>query len=109
MLKFDGSSIKTTARAKVVIQSLIGIKTTLAFNLDFDCNNNQAEYKALIIGLEILLDLKAKKILVLKDSQLVLKQLTREYMCTSFTLVPYYNTALQLLVDFQEVELKNVP
>ena len=50
-----------------------GVKTTLSFNLSFVCTNNQAEYEALVIGLEILLELGAKDVRVIRDSQLVLR------------------------------------
>ena len=54
ILKFDGSSTKNFVGAGIVIISPKGIKTTLSFNLAFKCTNNQAEYEALVIGLEIL-------------------------------------------------------
>ena len=73
IIKFDGSSIEKSAGAGVVITSPEGTKIALSFNLDFKCTNNQAEYEALIIGLQILQDLGAKEILVIGDSQLVLK------------------------------------
>ena len=60
ILKFDGSSIKILAGAGVVIISQMGVKTTLSFNLAFECTNNQTEYEALVISLEILLELGAK-------------------------------------------------
>ena len=43
----------------IVIISPKGIKTILSFNLAFKCTNNQAEYEALVIGLEILMELGA--------------------------------------------------
>ena len=57
----------------IVITSPRGVKTTLSFNLTFECTNNQAEYEALVIGLEIVLDLEAKDVRVIRDSQLVLR------------------------------------
>ena len=62
-----------------MIISLREVKTTLSFNLVFECTNNQAEYEALVIGLEILLELRAKDVRVIGDSQLVLLLLTGEY------------------------------
>ena len=53
-----------------------GIKTTLSFNLATICTNNQAKYEALVIGLLILLELRVKDVCVIRDSQLVLQQLT---------------------------------
>ena len=58
-LKFDGSSTKKSARVGIVIISSKGINTTLSFNLAFKCTNNQAKYEALVIGLEILMELGA--------------------------------------------------
>ncbi|XP_021802293.1 uncharacterized protein LOC110746388 [Prunus avium] len=58
---------------------------------------DHAEYEALIIGLEILKEMKATRVLVYGDSQLVINQLTGEYQCTSENLTTYcvmaHNTA----------------
>ena len=59
VLKFDGSSTENSVGAGIVIISPKGIKTTLSFNLVFKCINNQVEYEALLISLEILLELGA--------------------------------------------------
>ena len=76
ILKFDGSSTENLASTGIVIISPRGVKTTLSFNLAFECTNNQVEYEALVNGLEILLDIRAKDVRVIGDSQLVLRQLT---------------------------------
>ena len=70
--KFDDSSTENSAGAGIVIISPTGVKTILSFNLAFECTNNQAEYEALMIGLEILLDLRVKHVRVIGYSQLVL-------------------------------------
>ena len=59
VLKFEDSSTENSAIVGIVIISPKGIKTTLSFNLAFKCTNNQVEYEALVIGLEILLELGA--------------------------------------------------
>ena len=71
--KFSYSSTKNSAGAGIVIISPRGVKTTLSFNLAFECTNNQVEYDALVIGLEILLKLGEKDVRVIEDSQLVLR------------------------------------
>ena len=40
ILKFDGSSIENSTGAGMVIISLRGVKTTLSFNMAFECINN---------------------------------------------------------------------
>ena len=59
ILKFDGSSTEKSTGAGIVIISPKGINTTLSFNLAFKCTNNQAEYEALVVGFEILMELQA--------------------------------------------------
>ena len=59
ILKFNGSSMENSSGAGIVIISPKVIKTTLSFNLAFKYTNNQAKYEALVIGLEILLELGA--------------------------------------------------
>ena len=93
----------------ILISSPKGIKSTLSFNLAFKCTNNQDEYEALVIGLEILLELGAQEVHIIRDSQLVLRQLTWEYKCNNLLLVLYYTASTQLLDSFHSVDFKYVP
>ena len=72
VLKFGGFGMENYVGVGIVIISPKGIKTTLSFNLAFKCTNNQAEYEALVIGLEILLELGEQEVHIIGDSQLVL-------------------------------------
>ena len=68
VLKFDGFSMEKFAGAGIVIISPKGIKTTLSFNLAFKCTNNQVEYEALVISLNILLEFGAQEVHIIGDS-----------------------------------------
>ena len=109
ILKFAGSSIHNSIGAGMVIISPRGVKTKLSFNMAFKCTNNQVEYEALVIGLEILLELGAKDVRVIGDSQLVLRQLIREYRCNILLLAPYFSATIQLLDSFYNVKFIHVP
>ncbi|CAL9029587.1 unnamed protein product, partial [Prunus brigantina] len=106
---FDGSSTEARSGAGVVIKSPQGQRWQFAFQLDFRCTNNQAEYEALIIGLEILGEMKATRVLVYGDSQLVINQLTWDYQCTSENLTLYYVTALNAADQFSRISFIHVP
>ncbi|CAL2255640.1 unnamed protein product [Prunus armeniaca] len=106
---FDGSSTETRSGAGVVIESPQGQRWQFAFQLDFKCTNNQAEYEALIIGLEILKEMKATRVLVYGDSQLVINQLTGEYQYTRENLTLYYVTALNTAGEFSRISFVYVP
>lgn len=108
-LKLDGSSTEESAGAGIVIISPTGTKTILSLRLDFKCTNNQAEYEALVIGLEILQELGAKDVLIIGDSQLVIRQLSGEYKCTSFLLAPYYTATMQMIDEFDHLSFCHVP
>ncbi|KAL6139004.1 hypothetical protein ACLB2K_064282 [Fragaria x ananassa] len=60
-LYFDGSRTKFAASAGIAIENPVGDRFSYSFQLDFKCTNNQAEYEAPIIGLEILLDLGVRE------------------------------------------------
>ncbi|XP_050238260.1 uncharacterized protein LOC126687746 [Mercurialis annua] len=78
-LWFDGSRTYRGAEAGIVIVSPSGARFTMSCSLNFKCTNNQAEYEALILGLEILMELGAISIQVWGDSMLVIKQVAGEY------------------------------
>ncbi|XP_050222165.1 uncharacterized protein LOC126672259 [Mercurialis annua] len=103
------SSTERSTGAGIIIRSPTGAKTALSFKLDFKCTNNQAEYEALVIDLEILQSLRAKNVIVMGDSQLVLKQLSGEYKYNSLSLARYYTASIQLLGCFDEVSFVHVP
>ncbi|CAN6688307.1 unnamed protein product [Malus baccata var. baccata] len=64
---FDGSSTSSSVGVGIVIQSPHNDRWYFSLKLDFDCTNNQAEYEALVIGLGLLLDLRATRALVLDE------------------------------------------
>ncbi|CAN6567999.1 unnamed protein product [Malus baccata var. baccata] len=72
--------------------------------------NNRAEYEALIIGLEILMDLGAVEVEVFSNSELVINQLNGDFKCRHITMAGYYLAAKQLLSywDF-EISVNHVP
>ena len=75
-MSFDGSCSKNSAGAGVWIHNT---NQGHAYRLDFSCTNNIAEYEALLLGLHILKDLKAKKISVQGDSELIIRKIKGEY------------------------------
>ncbi|KAM1084622.1 hypothetical protein ACFX19_023303 [Malus domestica] len=103
--------LKKASGARIVIINPQGVHHYYSFLLDYQGNtNNQAEYEALIIGLEILIELGAMEVEVFGDSKLVVNLLNGEYKCRHITMAGYYLAAMQLLSywDF-EVSVNHVP
>lgn len=70
--------------------------------------NNQAEYTALIRGLEVALKLNPSKINCYLDSELVVKQLNKEYKVKNPEIKELYNKVLDLVI-FQQVSFSHIP
>ncbi|XP_070668934.1 uncharacterized protein [Malus domestica] len=110
-LYFDGSCTQNTAGAGIVIMDPKGSHHCYSFLLDYqEITNNQAEYEALIIGLEILMELGATEVEVFGDSELVINQLNGEYKCRHITMAGYYLATKQLLRYWgDEISVSHIP
>ena len=64
----DGSSTSKRAGAGIVLQSPEGLVIEQALTLGFKASNNEAEYEALIAGLNSAKILEARSIVVFSDS-----------------------------------------
>jgi len=71
--------------------------------------NNQAEYQALIKGLELLKEVHADAIEIFGDSMLVINQMAGSYECRSEVLIIYYEKSMQLLREFRDFRLEHIP
>lgn len=70
--------------------------------------NNQAEYSALILGLEGALKLEIKTLLVLGDSLLVINQVNGLYKVKSDFILPLHKEVLALKSKFDFIEFNHV-
>ena len=65
---FDDSRHQKGAGIRILLMSLIGEPTKFLFEIDKDCSNNEVEYEALILGLEILIEKGIKTVKIPGDS-----------------------------------------
>ncbi|XP_070046401.1 uncharacterized protein [Nicotiana tomentosiformis] len=72
---FDGAAHRGGASAGVVFVTYQGEALPYSFTLTQLCSNNVAEYQALILGLEMAVEMKRLQLQVFGDSQLVINQL----------------------------------
>ena len=71
--------------------------------------NNQAEYRALILGLEEAARLGATHLEVRMDSELIVRQLEGRYRVKDANLKPLFRQASELLRKFPSVTIRHVP
>jgi ribonuclease HI len=71
--------------------------------------NNQAEYMGIIRALETLTEMKAYDIVVFSDSELVVKQLNKEYQVKSQQLKKLYHRAQSLIPELFPIQFQHIP
>ena len=73
----------------MILHSPEGDKIECMVRLDFPTTNNEAEYEALIAGLDLAKVVGAKNLVVYCDSQMVTSQVNEEYDCRNERMKKY--------------------
>ena len=73
-----------------------------------EATNNVAEYRALLLGLELARELGATEVEVVNDSELVSRQIGGEYKVKHAGLRPLYLEAMQELRGFERWSVRSV-
>jgi hypothetical protein len=89
-LFFDGSSCGKGGGVGILLISPRGEIFEFAIPIQPTVTNNQAEYEALLRGLQYLKEVGAVSVEIYGDSELVIKQLNGQYECRSYILRNYY-------------------
>jgi ribonuclease HI len=89
-LFFDGSSCSQGGGIGILLISPRGEMFEFAIPIQPIVTNHQAEYEALLRGLQYLKEAKAVSVEIYGDSELVIKQLNGQYECRSDILRSYY-------------------
>jgi ribonuclease HI len=108
-LYFDGSVMKTGAGAGLLFVSPLGEHMRYAVRLHFPASNNMAEYKALLCGLKISIEIGVKRLDVRGDSQLVIDQVMKNANCHDDKMEAYCKAVRALEDKFYSIELNHVP
>jgi len=74
-----------------------------------ETTNNQAEYKALIMGLEEAVKLKAEHVNIRTDSKLLVEQIQGNYKVRNANLRVLFRQVKQLLAGFKSFTIARIP
>jgi ribonuclease HI len=72
------------------------------------CTNNQAEYEALLFGLELLNYMGVKHVKAFGDSQLVVQQILEDFQCLDGTLNSYLEKCWDIIHSFDESNVRHI-
>jgi ribonuclease HI len=110
VLRTDGASRGNPgpAAAGVVIERANGAVITQLGHYLGEMPNNQAEYRALILGLDLVARFQPASVQVYMDSELVVRQMTGVYQVRDATLRLLYQEATALVGALPQVTITHV-
>ncbi|XP_065637656.1 uncharacterized protein LOC136070933 [Quercus suber] len=109
MMFFDGAARREGAGAGVVFVSPQRQILLYSFSLSKLCSNNVAEYQALIIGLQMAIEMSISQLEIFRDSKLVINQILEQYDVKKEDLIRYCQYAKKLLTNFEAITLEHIP
>ena len=104
----DGSSNRRVGGAGILIQTPLGDTIQCMIRLDFPTTNNEAEYEALVAGLDLAKAAGAENIIAHCDSQVVTSQINGDYECKNDRMKRYLEE-VKYRTNSLEVEFIQIP
>ncbi|GKV02599.1 hypothetical protein SLEP1_g15017 [Rubroshorea leprosula] len=108
-LYVDGASSSKGSGAGALLIGPDGYRSEHALKFNFGATNNMAEYEALLLGLQLALELKLSVIQVYSDSQLVVNQINSICEVVDPVMVKYVALVAELKCKFQKFCLSKIP
>jgi ribonuclease HI/transposase InsO family protein len=105
---FDGSLKLQGAGAGILFIAPGGEQLKYALQLLFSASNNVAEYEALIHGLNIVISLGIKRLMVYGDSLVVISQINKEWDCSNDSMGKYCAAIRKLQDKFEGLEFHHM-
>jgi ribonuclease HI len=87
---------------RVVLVSHKGATFEQSVRLEYYCTNNQAEYEAILLGLQILSSTGAKNVEAFSVLLLVVQQVADVFQCFDWSLNDYLDKCLEIIALFDD-------
>ncbi|XP_010665592.2 uncharacterized protein LOC104882874 [Beta vulgaris subsp. vulgaris] len=108
-LYVDGSSTKSGCGAGLVLKPPIGEKMEYEIKFEFLGSNNEAEYEALILGLQLCILAGATAIEARSDSQLIVGRVSGEYEAKEDNMRMYLAKAQEFIKKLSHFHISHIP
>ena len=108
-LSVDGAINAQGSGAGLIMTSLEGIDIEYALRFGFQASNNEAEYEAVIAGLNLAHSMEVDQLEVCNDSQLVVRQIEDTYEAKGEKMILYLKKVRELLKKFILVKVRHIP
>ncbi|XP_056688961.1 uncharacterized protein [Spinacia oleracea] len=109
IVHMDGSATQNGSGAGIICESPEGDIYEYAMRFNFHASNNEAEYEALICGIQMSKAAGATDVLVLSDSQLIVSQVKGEYEAKDEAMIKYLERVRQEVQQLSNFEVQHIP
>ena len=108
-LSVDGAANAQGSGVRLILTSPEGIDIEYALRFGFRASNNEAEYEAVIDGLNLAHSMEVDQLEVCSDSQLVVKKIEDTYEAKGEKMILYLKKVRELLRKFVLVQVRHIP
>ena len=108
-MSVDGAANAQGSGAGLILTSPEGIDIEYTLRFGFQASNNEAEYEAVIAGLNLGYSMEVDQLEVCSDSQLVVKQIEDTYEAKCEKMILYLKKVQELPRKFVLVQVKHIP
>ena len=108
-MSVDGATNAQESGANIILTSPEGIDIEYALRFGFRASNNEAEYEAIIVGLNLAHSMEVDQLEVCSNSQLVVKKIEDSYEARGEKMILYLKKARELLNKFVRVQVRHIP
>ncbi|XP_073138018.1 uncharacterized protein [Henckelia pumila] len=105
----DGASGVGGSGVGIILISPAQEKIEIAVKLDFQASNNEAEYEAVIAGMQRARDVGVSHIIIYSDSQLVVQQVNKIFCTRDEKLIKYCKMIEELGASFNTWSIEQIP
>ncbi|XP_070019289.1 uncharacterized protein [Nicotiana sylvestris] len=106
---FDGAVNPQGVGIGEILISPTGQHYPATARLRFFCTNNTAEYEACVMGINMAIDQNVEELLIMGDSDLIIRQAQGEWETRDVKLIPYKKHVEDLSKRFKSIEFRYIP
>ena len=86
-----------------------GIQLEYAFRFGFPTSNNEVEYEAFLVGLQLAISIGAEQIKVYIDLQLIINQVLQQYEARKDNMVAYLDLVREVASKLKGLSITQIP
>ncbi|XP_074298655.1 uncharacterized protein LOC141629578 [Silene latifolia] len=107
-MHIDGASNQRGAGVGLILRSPQGDLIAQAVRCEFKATNNEIEYEALILEMQLALELEVRNLQISSNSLLIVNHVNDEFIARDSKMISYLKVAKELKQKFKDCKPKQI-